>query len=533
MRRLVATFAIAVGLAAVVAPGVASAHAILDSSSPTASAVLTESPSEIILDFNESVESSLNEIRLFDAQQREVVIGRTQRRSSDPSVIAAEVPELDDGLYVVVWHAVSADGHPVNGAFPFEIGTRSSGGADQLVQRILTRVDSDSPLGNPLATARFLAFVGTLLLIGAVVMSRGPAVPAWTSLGRLLRASIVVFVIGSTGVLLLQGPYASGRGWGGVLDAGLVGEVVSTRIGLASLVRLALAVVWAGLAVSLAHKNGAGWRNAAVMASFLTAATWSVSGHPSAGSASPFWIMVDLVHVCAVAAWAGGLATLWWLRHDAPDDDLTSRFSRIATVAMPVAVLTGSIQGVHIVGGIGAVTGSSYGRLLLVKVALVLVAVVMATRARRRIVASDRPGVFAVVRTELAVLTIVLALTSLIVGTSPNAEGNRNRSFNVTLVQSSVVADIAVEPARAGAAQVHVTLTPPGGSLTPVSKVRVQIALPSRGLPAIPVDMLAIGPNHWSGIVQIPYSGAWTFESRVTTHDNRILLYRTTLDVTK
>lgn len=531
MRRFLSVCAAVLGVAVLIAPGVASAHAILDSSSPSASAVVAESPREITLNFNEDVESSLNTIRLFDSDQHEVTIGKANRQAFDPSVVVAEVPELDEGLYIVVWHAVSADGHPVDGAFPFEIGAASSGGATALMEKVLTNVDSGSPLGNPLATMRFLAFVGMMVLIGTLVFSWGSAVPAWVSLGRLLRLATAVFAVGSLGVLLLQGPYASGRGWGGVLDAGLIGDVMITRIGIASLARLAIALVWGFLALSLAHKDGAGWRNAGLLATVVSVVSWSVSGHPSVGSMSALFISIDVLHLCAVSAWAGGLVALWWVRKETSDMTLAGRFSRTATVAMPVAIVTGVVQGLHIMGGTSDIVDTDYGRFLVAKAIFVAVVLVFASRARRRVAAGDGRGLVDVVRAEMIVMVMVVALTSVLVGTSPVAGGTDTAGFTATLVQSSVVADIAVEPARTGTVQVHVNLIPPGGSLTPVSNVDVRLALPSRNLPAIPVEMLALGPNHWSGVVRIPFEGSWSFEARVTTQDNRILLYRTTIEV--
>jgi hypothetical protein len=68
MRRRI--IAVATGLLALISfatPGVASAHAILDSSNPAASTVVSQSPAEIRLDFNEQIEGTLLNVRLFDA----------------------------------------------------------------------------------------------------------------------------------------------------------------------------------------------------------------------------------------------------------------------------------------------------------------------------------------------------------------------------------------------------------------------------------------------------------------------------------
>ena len=103
MRRRM--FAAAVGIVALVSfatPSVASAHAILDSSNPVASSVIMQSPEAVRLDFNEAIESTLLNVRLFDAEQKEVAIERAELLAVDPSVVVAPLPELSNGVYVVV-----------------------------------------------------------------------------------------------------------------------------------------------------------------------------------------------------------------------------------------------------------------------------------------------------------------------------------------------------------------------------------------------------------------------------------------------
>jgi hypothetical protein len=98
-------------------------------------------------------------------------------------------------------------------------------------------------------------------------------------------------------------------------------------------------------------------------------------------------------------------------------------------------------------------------------------------------------------------------------------------------VQNNIVAELSVVPALVGTAEVHVILTPPGGSLTPAKSVTVQFDLPSRSIPAIPVSMTEIGPNHWIGIVQFPFSGAWNMNTRVSPAPNQTLLFATVVTV--
>jgi hypothetical protein len=59
----------------------------------------------------------------------------------------------------------------------------------------------------------------------------------------------------------------------------------------------------------------------------------------------------------------------------------------------------------------------------------------------------------------------------------------------------------------------------------------VQFDLPSRSIPPIPVKMTEIGPNHWIGIVQFPFSGAWNMNARVSPAPNQTLLFSTVVTV--
>ena len=157
------------------------------------------------------------------------------------------MPALDDGVYVAVWRVVSADGHPVNGAFPFEVGDTSSGNSNELLQKILLGLNKTSDLESPMALMRFIAFLGTMILLGAATLVRQGKYFPERSLVRLAQYSTIAIAIGSLGVLLLQGPIVTGRSWGAVFDGAVLSDVVATRLGIAILLRLLLVVVWGGL----------------------------------------------------------------------------------------------------------------------------------------------------------------------------------------------------------------------------------------------------------------------------------------------
>lgn len=530
LRLVVATCAVSI-VAVMAGGGQASAHAVLDSSSPAASTVLETPPSEIRLSFNEAVESSLLEVRLFGADQDEIVISAPERSPRDASVVTAAVPTLGDGVYVVVWRVMSADGHPATGAFPFEIGRTTSGTASDLVADVLSGLDDSSPLEVPLTIARFVAFVAMVGLIGALFFTWGTSLSGEPVMRRWFAANLAMLLVGTFGIMALQGGYVTGRSWEAVLDASLWSDVLDTRVGVASLVRAAMIVCWGALYLVLHRSREGWWQNCAVVVAAVSVLTFSVSGHAGAASWPAVFIVVDAVHFGAVGAWVGGLVALYLLRrHDGVD---VRRFSRLATRALPVVVVTGAAQGLHLMEGIDDVTGTRYGQLLFAKVAFVAVLVLAGAAARRRIVSHSAEPIVSILRFDMVLVVAVLAVTSVLVGTPPGSGGNpADRTFSSTQMQADVLVDLTVVPARVGAAEVHVILTPPGGALAPALDVSVQFSLPDSGIPAIPVSMVELGPNHWSGVVQFAYRGQWSMKVQVEDAPGSTIAYDAIVDVT-
>jgi len=512
-------------------PGIASAHAILESSSPEASSLLASSPKEIRLDFDEQVEATLGDVRVYDSEQREVSKSNTVRSASDASVVSAEVPTLKNGVYVVVWRVVSADGHPVTGAFPFEIGTKSTGTSAALLEDVLNRTETTSPLGNPMSILRLLGFLGLILLIGCVSLLWRSPLLGNARVRKTLRYSSVSIAVSSLGLLLMQGPYTAGKSWGSLFDSFLIGEVMQTRLGLALFIRATCAFSWGVIALTASASASRRWRIAVIATAVITITTYAASGHQSAGTLPGIFVPLDMIHLAAISTWVGALLALAVVSKDNNVENEAKRFSQMATWSMPVVVVTGVVQGLHLLGGISTISQTNFGKLLLLKTLLVGAVVVFGSKARAKLQLGSFSSIAKIIRRESALVVLVLAVTSLMVAQSPNAMPTTPISYSATKVQNGIVAELSVVPAVVGTAEVHVILTPPGGSLTPAESVTVQFDLPSRSIPAIPVSMTEIGPNHWIGIVQFPFSGAWNMNTRVSPAPNQTLLFATVVTV--
>ena len=219
-RRAIAAFAaIVVGLG--VGAGPAFAHAELTGSSPLGGAQLTDPPKEISVTFGESVDFGPGAIRLFDAGGRQLETGAATHPGGDGHSITAKTPSLPTGTYVVAWRAVSADAHPVQGAFTFRVGDAPAVDTRSLAIRVLAASGASTAVGLLYGLARVLVFAGLALLIGGAVAALHvwPGALGHTRTRLLLWAALGALIIGTIASIGLQGVYARGGALGDVLHA--------------------------------------------------------------------------------------------------------------------------------------------------------------------------------------------------------------------------------------------------------------------------------------------------------------------------
>jgi copper transport protein len=116
------------------------------------------------------------------------------------------------------------------------------------------------------------------------------------------------------------------------------------------------------------------------------------------------------------------------------------------------------------------------------------------------------------VAAEVALAAVVLAVTSVLVASSPAAT-EVAKPFNATITQGQRLASITIDPATVGTNTLHIYISTPGGSLDKADEITVRMTLPERDLGPIPVPVEDAGPNHvTTNNMQIPYKGTWQLE---------------------
>lgn len=348
---------------------------------PPPNTVLEAAPAEIRMGFTEPLEQQFSKINLRDKDGNILNTPPTQIDPNDPTQMSIVPGDLPDGLYTVVWRALSAaDGHPSLGSYPLVIGDASllQGSANQVVESI--RPDSSFiRWSNLISLALTMGGIGFLLFVWT------PAAPQPTpAIERRILMLIWIgwILMGVTGFLLLVLQYSLATG--NPLLTGIDGDslnsvVADTRFGHLWLSRTAL---WAGLGGALGFARTDRWfYGVALLLAGLILAINSAFSHANGAYDLTASVASDWLHLTATALWVGGLmhfiSIIGPLRSTftpaAPLlGNLVARFSNFARVSVAILFITGLYNSWLQVGSVDALLTTPYGQALLIKLILIV-----------------------------------------------------------------------------------------------------------------------------------------------------------------
>ncbi|MER6212549.1 copper resistance CopC/CopD family protein [Streptomyces sp. NPDC001272] len=383
----------------------ATAHAALTASDPKDGAVVATAPAQVTLSFSEEVAMGDDSIRVMDPQGKRVDTGELRNMCSG-SVIrygTALHSGLPDGTYTVAWQAVSADSHPVSGAFTFSVGAPSATSV-----ALPSQTAGGGPVGIAYGIARYAAYAGFTVLVGgsAFILLCWRRGSAERPLQKLVVRGWVTLTAATLAMLVLRTPYTGSGKFADAFDLDGLKAVLETKTGASFMSRLLLLGAAALFIAVLFGAYARRQKNAGAQSAEETkdtsdlafglgiggtvvaagiAATWALAEHASTGLQPGIAMPVDILHLLAVAAWLGGLVALLVALRTAADIERAAvqRFSRVAFISVVVLAVTGVYQSWRQLGSWSALTGTSYGRLLLIKVGLVAVLVGIAYLSRK------------------------------------------------------------------------------------------------------------------------------------------------------
>lgn len=540
-RRILAVLAFITGLLLLHTTN-AWAHAELIETTPSNGTHLDAAPREVVLRFTEAVDPVRGGFTLLDDDGATVAAPEAGPVPGDGTRISMPLPaSLADGVYVVSWRVVSADSHPIHGAFVFSVGdARAAPLADAGAQ---SGANSSVEIGFWLF--RLLSFLGLAIVVGGiffVVVCWRPGL-ADRRVRRVITWALVIAVGSAVALFSLQGPNVTGSSLAGLADLVLLADTAGTTFGILLLARIALLAL---AFVLLSRITSLSRREIAVLAGVGGAlmVTWSGTGHAAAGGVASFAVLVDAAHLAAVSVWFGGLAVLasCTLGREEQEDEAAvavTRFSRMAGVAVVVLGATGLVQAWRALAEFGP--GTEYFTLLVFKIAvfglLLWLASLSRSFVRRRLAApttrrkSGKRTVLSGLRRSVAweagIAVVVLGLTSALVAIppgghdhGPTAAATPAGPFLGSQDLGGGTGDVQVwiDPARAGDNEIVLNVRDERGINRDIPEVAAQLRLPEAGVGPLAVTLDRTGPGQFvADDVVVPVAGTWTLTLRVRT----------------
>jgi copper transport protein len=296
-------------------------HAALLGTAPAASRITPHGIDDVALTFSETVEPRFAVISVTDAKGHQLATGSAARSLANPHTILRPVGRLRPGWYLVYWRVISADGHPVRGAFTFAIGP-GPGPPRQFAVPSL-RETAATP---GLLAARWGVLLALMAAVGLFVFRSAIARPvgATEEDGTLRGLTVAAFV--ATGAALVLVPVylmlsTAKFAARSALDVGALlplARLSSFGRGISDLeVLLALFALAAGVAVSLDRPDrprrsvvellaGA----SALVCGAMVLLVLGLAGHPAQRSPRGLALALDWTHLAAGSVWVGGLVGL-------------------------------------------------------------------------------------------------------------------------------------------------------------------------------------------------------------------------------
>jgi copper transport protein len=236
-------------------------------------------------------------------------------------------------------------------------------------------------LRDALAVDRTVGYLAMATLIGgwvflAVVWPDGAGVRRTR---RLLTVAWITGLLATLVGLGLVGAIVHGSGFGGVVDGGVISDVLETDPGRAWMSRAMMLLLALPLLGALARDQehaarALWWRLGVLVVSAGLVRTRGFVGHSMETDHSALDSAANFVHISAIATWLGGLILLAFVvlpRRDPRELAVVlPRYSKVALYAVGVLVLAGVVLSWIIVGGWDDLFGTRYGRVLLIKLVI-------------------------------------------------------------------------------------------------------------------------------------------------------------------
>ena len=500
-------------------------HASLVSTEPGDGSMMSSAPKTVRLRFNEPIAPA--SIKLIDGAGR--ARDDISINAHDDTIEIGLPDDLPRGTQVVSYRVVSADGHPVGGSLLFSLGMSEN--------KIVRPADRAPALDTLIWLARVCVYVG--LFVGAGGAFFGAWISRTSYAQRLIVASLAIGSAGAVAAWGLQGLDLLGLALVDILASAPWQATANTSLAMS----LLIAIVAMALAMmSLLDVSGTTKRALSAVAILAAGTALAASGHAS--TAQPQWLTRPMVflHGAGVAFWIGALAPLAAMarRPAAPLLDILNRFSRIAVPVVAALALTGLGLAVVQLTSVRALTETSYGRLLSIKLVLVAGLLGLAALNRFRLtprLALNPLNTRALVRSIVLECVLAVGILAVVAGwrlTPPPRAlvAAAVKPLAVHIHTDAAMFQVLISPGAVGRDSFVLQLME--GDATPLAakEVTLILSLPERGIEPLQRMATLGGDGNWQvADVPLPYPGRWHIRIEALVTDFRKVALEDDFDV--
>ncbi len=458
---------------------VAGAHSVLESSRPADGGTL-DGIDSVALTFSEAPDPSLSTIQLVDHLGRVADLPEASAAPGDPRTLVLPTGELERGAYTVLWRVVSRlDGHATAGSLVFGIQVPP-------LERSPRTQEETTPISPLEVGGRWLLLTGLILLFGAAAIAARAFTDHPRGIHLLMVVATALAALGLVALATAQRTAAGVR----------LGAFLQTTVGVAVVGR-GIGIATAAVGLTLLARRRATSTGLAMIVVGAAAAMFvdAAAGHAASAATLP-WLAITLqtTHVAAAGVWIGGLAGLLIGIRGAPSEAKAlaiRRFSSTAGLALGTVVATGTARALGELDSLGQLVTTTYGRVVLVKAAaLVLLAVLGAVNRYRSLPAapSDLKPLRRISAAELTVAAAAIGAAGVLMALAPPASILPIRpvpevaalELELTNSDASLHGRIEVSPGLPGPNRFVAYVTDAAGRPLPVTSVTLRLA-PARG----------------------------------------------------
>ncbi len=436
---------LALTLVCMLFPSFSYAHAYLQQSTPSANAILIQSPTKVILQFNETIQPAFHSIQVMNASGERVDLDDSYIPDQQPKTLEGSVrPNLPDGLYTISWYIISGDGHPIDGSFSFQIGQSSSS------INAPPASSSDRLPGLDLIVTRWLLYLSMSLFIGILCFylfmyrpdsnKKGisPLSPRSRTLCWISYGGIATSIILS---LPLQATIDARIPWTKLGSTPWFSPLMNTDFGTIWLIQFIIVTVLGGF-LYIANRTSKKQNDTGNIYYYISLIlglgillTKSFIGHAAASQSEVLAVTMNFLHLTAICIWIGSLLVIAAIlpgEASLPSSGVDRKrtifgvirtFSIWGTGLVAILILSGTYASLKYVPTMYSLFNTLYGQILLTKCGLVLIMLGFAANNNLRGRRNQPLGKSVWIELSIGVVTLVLAAILTNIPTAMSSPG--------------------------------------------------------------------------------------------------------------